>query len=75
MEADEDKQKMMIISNIKLSWNVIEIKLNKMPFPGNYELDFKTAKKNKILESLIIQVSLTYVLHFIYIYRFRCNTL
>ena len=46
-----------------------------MPFPGNYELDFKTAKKNKILESLIIQVSLTYVLHFIYIYRFRCNTL
>jgi hypothetical protein len=53
----------------------IEIKLNKMPFPGNYELDFKTAKKNKILESLIIQVSLTYVLHFIYIYRFRCNTL
>jgi hypothetical protein len=25
----------------------IEIKLNKTPFPGNCELDFKTAKKKK----------------------------
>ena len=31
----------------------------------------KQLKKDKRLESLIIQVSLTYVFHFINIYRFR----
>lgn len=40
--------------------------LNKKPFPENYELDFKTAKKLKDWK-----VSLTYVLHLINIYRFR----